>query len=270
MTGSSAGSSARAGGNRRLVLLEDALLGGRFGAYFAYRLRFFGLRWAAASVGQLVKVLLLHRLFAGDAFVSLVAAGAVVGLASSAWWGALEVLRARIRRLYRTTSPARVSREVARWVVVSGAVAMALSIAVAVTIVALGLAAERAIGPFDAALIALVARGCLDLPLRAYHAGVFAVRRVYRPPAPIIGLEAASVALLVVLVPWLGAWAVAASEAILAVAFAALSVRYVSRAHRLAGLAPHRHLATAARRIGPPTAAQQPFARWWHRRPPAC
>ena len=235
----------QAGRELRVVLLEDALLGGRFAAYFVYRLRFFVLRWGAASVAQLVKVLLLHRLFAGDAFVSLVAAGALASLIGSGWWGALEVLRGRVRHLYRSASPARVSAEIGRWVAASAALAVGIAVVAAAALVTWRASRGEGIGPFDAALLALVARGALDLPIRAYHAGVYAVRRVYRPPAPIVALEAASVLVLLFLVPVLGAWAVAASEAILALAFAAISLRYVARAHRIAGLAPHRHVTSA-------------------------
>src|SRR5204862_5677824 len=54
----------------RIVVLEDALLSGRFWPYFAYRLRYFGLRWAIASILQVVKVVVLRDLFGGDAFIS--------------------------------------------------------------------------------------------------------------------------------------------------------------------------------------------------------
>ena len=95
---------AQATRERRAVLLEDALLGNRFAPYFAYRLRFFLLRYGVASGVQLLKVLLLHRLLGQPGFISLVAVVALASLVSAAWWGALEVLRARVRWLYRFES----------------------------------------------------------------------------------------------------------------------------------------------------------------------
>ena len=49
--------------------------------------------------------------------------------------------------------------------------------------------AEGRIGPVDVAVAAVLIRAGVDLPVRAYHAGAFALRRVYRPWTWILVLE---------------------------------------------------------------------------------
>lgn len=231
---------------RGIVYLEDGLLGGRFGPYFAYRLRFFILRWAVASVLQLVKVLLLRELFAPGEFLSVVSAVAAAGLVSGAWWGALECLRAEVRRSYRVSSRDWTSRLIAGWVSASIRAALLLAGAVAV---GFALMAAWGAGPDAASLAvgAIVIRVAFELPVRAYHAGVYALRRVYRPFLAILVLETLSVGALVVLARPLGAYAVAASELVVAVAFSLVAVHYTARAGRTLGLRPGSHVAIRPR-----------------------
>lgn len=240
---------------RGIVHLEDGLLAGRFGPYFGYRLRFFVVRWGAASVLQLTKVLLLRELFAPGAFLSVVSAAAVAGLMSGAWWGTLECLRTEVRQSYRLSSRTWTSLLIGRWV--SAAVRAALLILGAVCLAVLAIA-WSGVGPDAAALAvgAIAIRVAFELPVRAYHAGVYALRRVYRPVQTILVLEALSLGALVVLAQPLGAYAVAASELIVALAFALVAIRYTARAGRTLGLRPGAHLRilprwSRNRRLGP-------------------
>lgn len=225
---------AQAERERRVVHLEDALLGNRFAAYFRHRLRFFFARYAIASVLSLVKVLVIHRIFGPTGFVILVGFIAVVGVLSMAWWGALEVLRTRVRRLYRFESPRLVSREIARWVF--GSLVFAILVAVVVfAVLIVDAIGTGSVGPVEAAAAAILIRGAFDLPVRAYHAGAYAVRRVYRPLPSIFALEAFSLAAIFGLLPLLGVYAVAVAELVVAFGFAAVSAYYTARTHRLLG-----------------------------------
>ena len=42
---------------------------------------------------------------------------------------------------------------------------------------------------------------------RAYHSGIYAIRRIYRPLPAILGVEVVGIAVTLPLVPFLGAWA---------------------------------------------------------------
>jgi hypothetical protein len=225
--------------------LEDALLGGRFAAYFVHRLRFFGARYAVGTAVQLVKVLFLHRLLGTGGFFAVIGLVAVAGLVGGGWWGALELLRSRVRVLYRFESPRAVGREVARWIVGAARVSLALG-AAAAAYLGLRAAAGGGVSPVDLAIAAVLFRSAVDLPIRAYHAGAFALRRVYRPWVSILALEVLGLGLLLVLAPLAGAWAVGLSEIAMAVAFAGIGLRYTARTHRLLGLAPHRLVSVRA------------------------
>ena len=244
---------------RNAVRLEDALLGGRFARYFAFRLRFFAVRYVAATVVQLVKVLVLHRLLGATGFFAVIALVAVGGLVAGGWWGALEVLRTRVRLLYRFESPTAVGREVARWIVAAVRLATAL-VAAAIAWIVIRAVASGGVAPVDLAIAAVVARTGVDLPIRAYHAGAFALRRVYRPWGSILALEVLGLGTLLLLVPVLGAWAIGVSELVMALAFGAVAVRYASRTHRLLGIAPHR-LVTLDAVLGRRPGARRPRAR---------
>lgn len=229
-----AGEAARARGR---VTLEDALLGDRFGAYFRHRLRFFLIRYLVASVLAVIKILVLHRLLGAAGFLHVLPFLVLAGLAAGAWWGALEVLRTSVRDLHRWERPAVVAREIASWVVAALVLGLALAAATLVAVVArlLGPPPGGLPGPIDLAIIAVVLRAAFDLPVRAYHAGAYAVRRVYRPLPSILLLEGASVAAMVGLAPLLGAYAFAAAELALASLFAVVSIRYAAGTHRVLG-----------------------------------
>ena len=227
---------------QRAVLLEDALLGGRFLAYVRYRLRWWLARYALASVVQVVQVLVLHRLFAHESFLVLIGLLAGAGLAISAWWGALEVLRTRVRDLYRTGAPHHVPAEIGWWLSGAIRIGLVLGIVAIAFLVFRALTSSVGVGPVDLAASAILVRVAVDIPRRCYHSGIYALRRVYRPLPSILALEVVSVAALVGLAPLLGAWAAPLAELISISAVTAISVVFTARAYRLAGLAPQRYL----------------------------
>src|SRR5688572_12709593 len=104
---------------RRAVYLEEALLGRRFWAYAAYRLRYFFARYAVASAAHATTVVLLSRAFSRSEFVAVLVAYAATGLLGSFWWGALEGLRGRVRLFYRSGKPHLIPREIAGWLSLS-------------------------------------------------------------------------------------------------------------------------------------------------------
>ena len=231
--------AAQAARERRAVRLEDALLGDRFAPYFAYRLRWFAARYVVATVVQLVKVLVLHRLLGVSGFVAVVGLVAISGLFAGGWWGALEVMRARVRQLYQFSAPTTVGREIARWVIAGARIGVALGAAAAAWLL-IRTVAEGGLQPVDLAIAAVLLRTGLDLPVRAYHSGAFALRRVYRPWASMLALDVLGLGLMLALVPLIGAWSIGVSELVMAAGFAAISLWYAARTHRLLGLTPQR------------------------------
>ncbi|MGB9006333.1 MAG: hypothetical protein WCB96_11475 [Candidatus Aminicenantales bacterium] len=229
--------AAKAG---RVVLLEDALLGGRFAAYAWHRLRYFMARYFLSSVLHLIQVILLFRFFSLRQFQSLLLVQAAAGLASGFWWGSLETMRARVRSLQRARQSHRIPQEIA------GRLNLALRLAAMVVLgLAVWLLAPLALGhkirpflPADLYLAVILLRLALDLVGRAYHSGVYALRRVFRPLPSILVTELLSFGAVLAFWPWLRLWSIPLAFLVSTLAGQALLYRFTSRAYRQIGLSP--------------------------------
>lgn len=224
----------RARQDQRIPCLDDVFLSGRFREYARYRLRLFFLRWLAASVVHIVRVLLLSAAFSRETFLQLLLAEAAVGFASSFWWGALESMRERIRNLHRQGRAFEVPREVERWLTAASVLAAAV-----LTAGAAWLALRRGpFGPFELYAVVLFARLALQFVTRTFHSGAYAVRRVYRPGWAVVAVELVSFGVVVLVWPIAGAWALPIGTLAAALAGAAITVHYTRRSYRFLGVSP--------------------------------
>jgi hypothetical protein len=216
------------------VVLEDALLGDRVWAYSWYRLRFFFVRYVVASAIHTVKVLLLFQIFSLRSFTTILLVQVAAGLVGSFWWGSLEVLRGGVRDLLRTSQPHRIPAQVNRWMT------FAVQLSALTLLAGLGWVGWRAMhaghfGPVDLYLVSVVLRLGLELTIRCYHSGIYALRRIYRPFAAILGLELVSFAGILCLWPFVGPWALPIGALLSTVVGAMLTARYTARAYRSFG-----------------------------------
>jgi hypothetical protein len=228
----------------RVVLLEEALLAGRTGRYAWYRLRGFGASWLVECATQAVLALVALRALPAADVVLVVAAHAAVTLVAHLWWGALEALRGRIRELHRTARPHRVPAVIGGWLT-AGAVLGAVTVAVLIAAVALRWVLGGVPGPGEAYVAVLALGLALELPLRAYHSGVYATRRIRRPLAATFVPPLLGTATLLAAAPMLGPWALAVSAVVTTLLSAALTLRFTRRMYRFLGLAPGAHLGRA-------------------------
>ncbi|MGH2995457.1 MAG: hypothetical protein ACRDM9_03995, partial [Gaiellaceae bacterium] len=221
---------------QRIVLLEEGLLGGRLWRYSWYRLRWFFARYALESVTHGVTVLFLFRGLAWDNFVIVIVATAATALVSSFWWGALEAMRARVRDLHRSGSPHRIPRVIGGWLAFTGGLSAAL------LALMLGWIAWRAfdgsLGASDAYVAALLLRLALDLPTRAYHSGIYALRRVYKPLWASLGPELLNLAVILALWPLIGVWGLVVAAVLTTVVMTALTLHYTRRVYHFLGFSP--------------------------------
>lgn len=221
----------------RRVTIADALIGGRWAAYNRYRLRFFAVRFVLHAVLHGVNLAILVRIFDRPSGQLLVAgAYAVLGLVRAGWWGVLEGLRERIRALFAEGQGHRADREISRWL---GPATRAGAGVVALTLAGFGLHALVA-GPDPAVAFLVVAflMAGVELPLRCYHSGLAAVRRVYRPLGLLVVLDLSGLAALAVLWPLLGEWAAPASALVSGLAVASATFVYTRRLYWFMGLRP--------------------------------
>lgn len=180
----------------RIVTLEQGLLGGRLWRYAAYRLRFFAVNWLVASLAHAVLAIVLLRSFGMAGLVSVVAAHGAVLLVAQFWWGALEAQRSRVRDLHRAARPHRVPPVIASWVSLGLAAGSVLLVLAVAWVLACGT------GVAQLYVAALVVGLAVELPVRAYHSGVYAVRRVRLPLAATLAPQLAGPAVLLLLVGW--------------------------------------------------------------------
>jgi hypothetical protein len=227
----------------RIVVLEEALLGDRLWRYSWYRLRWFFLRYVVESAAHAVTVFLLFRGLAWDNFLLVVVATTSSALVSSFWWGALEALRARVRDLHRSGSPHRIPRLIGGW--------LALSLGLSGAVLAFGVgwavwrAADGTIGAADAFVTAMALRLALDIPIRCYHSGVYAIRRVYKPLTASLAPELLGLATMLALWPVAGVWAVVVSAVLTTFFTSGVTLLYVRKVYHFLGYTPFREASVA-------------------------
>src|SRR5262245_34696519 len=222
--------------DRRRHSLEAALLSRSLRPYVMYRLRYFRLRLASLLAVHLVTILFLYQAFSGAALVSAVAAHALAALSIGFWWGALETLRGRIRTLRANAQPHLIEAQITRWLSLSGRVAAVVAGLTVVWSVERTIVARR-VGPADAYQAAIFLRLALQIVTLTLHSGVFAIRRIYRPPWAIVAVELAGFAAAVVFWPIAGAWSLPLASFLAGLASNAIVVAYTLRAYRLIGIA---------------------------------
>lgn len=210
----------------RIVTLEQALLGDRLWRYGTYRLRFFAVNWLVASAAHAVLALTLLRTLGGTQLTTAVAAHAAVLVAGQFWWGALEAERARVRDLHRAARPHQVPPVIASWV------GLGLLAAAVLVVAAVVWTAVRGVGPGALYVALMLLRLAVELPVRAYHSGVYAVRRVRIPLAATVGPQLAGLAVLAVPTPYAPALAVF----VVSVLEAATTLYWTRRLHHFLGI----------------------------------
>jgi hypothetical protein len=218
------------------VTLEDALLGHREVEYGTYRLRFFFLRCLSSAALHVVRLTLLRVVFSHQAFLTTLVLNALASLVVSFWWGALEVLRARVRRLWREGERHRISAEISRWLALATVPAL-VAVVLAAGWIAYEMLPRRSLSPSVLHLYVFVIglRLAMDLLTLTLHSGVYAVRRVYRPLQAMVGVELAGFALVLALWPLIGRWSFPIASLASTLLSSALVVHYTARLYRLLG-----------------------------------
>lgn len=220
----------------RIVVLEEALLGGRLWRYAWYRLRYFLATYLVESAAHAVLVLLLFEELGWDNFVLVLVAVAGTTLASHFWWGALEAMRAQVRDLHRAGKPHRIASAIAGWMTLAAIPAALLVVAMVGWLV--WHAAGPGLGATEAFVATLLLRLALDLPTRCYHSGIYALRRVYKPLSAALAPELLGLVTMLALYPVAGIWALVVASLLVTVVLTALSWQYTSRVYHFLGFKP--------------------------------
>ena len=236
----------------RLITLEDALLGNRGRAYALYRLRYFAMRCVSSAILHGIRLTFLQYIFSHQAFLTTLLLNAIAGLVTSFWWGALEVLRARVRHLSHDAQRHRIPAEIGQWLTVAAVLAVMSLLLPAGWIVWEHAYRQRAFDVLQLYTFAIGFRVAADFMTLMFHSGVYAVRRVYRPMPAMVAVEFTSMLAVLALWPWLGRWSFPVAVLLGTAVSAGLVVHYTARLYRLLGWLPLR--------FGRPERSQ--FARW--------
>lgn len=159
--------------------LYGSLLTGRIPAYIGYRLRYpFLLAVVRFAVHVAEFFILLSSLGGVAAFtVMVLRAGSLI--VAGGWWGLLEVMRERLREFARAREPGAADREIGRWLVLGGLLAVIVTAGGGVALLILGPAGDDPLARLYAFLI--IVELAIEFPVRVLHSGVYATRRVYKP-----------------------------------------------------------------------------------------
>jgi hypothetical protein len=228
---------------RRSPCLENAFLRDKFAPYAFHRLRFFLARSVLNWVVHVAGVLLLFGVFSRRQFGAIALAHFVSASASSFWWGSLEEMRGHIRRLYRSGRPDLIPREVGRWLALSLRLAAGVLVGGLLWVGCRLVLRHGSLGPADVFLLCIALRLALELPCRCYHSGLYAIRRIYRPLPAMLAVDIVGFVGLAVLWPVLHSWSFPVASLLSSLVVTAVALHYTTRAYRLLGFQPFRHVA---------------------------
>ncbi len=211
--------------------LDEALLFGRQRAYAWYRLRFLVIRSGLRTVLHVLEILLFALVVWPEFLPYFLVLRSGTAVFSGLYWGWLEQMRAETRQQWQKGDSAGVRMVIDRWL------KLAL-VVVALQLLAMGGYLKWFPSPFtsfsilDAYIIACFVRLGLDTLARTFHAGIFAVRRVYRPLFSLLAGDLADVMAVLLLIQWLGPWSFAPALIVGGVVRNAFALYYTRRAYQ--------------------------------------
>ncbi|HEX4352124.1 MAG TPA: hypothetical protein VHZ95_04405, partial [Polyangiales bacterium] len=216
---------------RRPELLS-ALIAGRGLAYARHRLGFMVLRLLVRTALHMLEVLFLSRALPFEYLAPLLGYRALASLATNLHWGATESLREEVRTAARARKPALARAAIEAWLRGCSLLALAPLVFILVRI-ARSAAADGGIGLslFDAYAFACAFRLFGEVCARTYHAGVFALRRVYRPLSTLLLADLLEVGLILACFDALGPWSIPLSILLGGSIDVAFTLRYARAAY---------------------------------------
>jgi hypothetical protein len=237
---------------RRPELLM-ALVLGHGSAYARYRLGFVLVRLLLRTGLHGVEVLFLSSALPFEYLAPLIGYRALASLATTLHWGATEGLRQRVREALREKRPHAARAVVESWLGMGCLLALLPVLWVLSRMLRASLDTQAGgISLFDAYALACCLRLLFDVGARTYHAGVFAVRRVYRPLPTLLCADLLEVSIIVLGFESLGAWSIPLAIVCAGATEAALGWYYARAAYRRQRMLTPRltQLPTAWRRLG--------------------
>jgi hypothetical protein len=185
-----------------------------------------------------IRLTLLQYIFSHKTFLTTLLLNALASLLTSFWWGALEVLRGRVRRLARDAERHRVPLEISQWLAIAAALALVSLVLPTGWIAWQLLHRGRAFNVLHLYVFAICFRLAADFITLTFHSGIYAIRRVYRPLPAMVVVELVSMLVVLALWPWLGRWSFPIAVLLGTSVSAGLVLHYTGRLYRFLGWLP--------------------------------
>jgi len=228
----------------RLVTLYPSLLKNRLWPYFLYRLRYVFVLQALAFAFHVVEFLILLATAPKLGLLVVILLRAGSPLVRGVWWGAMEVLRERVRDMTSTGALRRVEQEISSWLVL-GIILAALLLAVGFAWLAISPLASQGGALIDIYIVLIAVELAIRLPILTLHSGVYATRRIYRPFLSIVLPVVLQLAVVAALYGVFAEGALIVSIVIASACSTAVSYIYIQRMYLIAELKPRLALGIA-------------------------
>lgn len=166
----------------KFVSLYDMMFDGCDVSYLSFRLSLFNLQVLFHYFSHMVMFYFMFHQLALKTFTILIMVSAVKMLVSAGWWGGLEVLRSHVRKAYHAGNKEEVNQITGFWIQLAVFFSLpAIALAAYYAYVGYGniLYRESAIEAFFIVCSCLTL--AIQLPLGAYHAGIYGFSRIMRP-----------------------------------------------------------------------------------------
>ena len=222
----------------RVVSLYPSLLTGRTSAYLRYRMRYPLILSTVQFGAHVAEFFLILSSLGGMAALTVMVLRVGSLAVGGAWWGLLEVMRERLRDFSRSGNRDASEYEIGRWLVLAAVVAVVVTVGAGIALLVLHPSGDDPVAHLYAFLIVLELAA--NFPVRVLHSGVYATRRVYRPPWSVFVSPAVQLTVLAV-----GFYFYPTAAIIISIIAANaigiwITVRYALEAYRLMGLQPKR------------------------------
>jgi hypothetical protein len=220
-----------------LALLTDA--GAR---YAASRIGLIGVRALVRTAVHIAEVWFLARQFPLEFLAPLFALRTLPGLLGGLHWGALEALRVRVRQQARGQRRTGARAVIEAYLLLTGLGGGLLVAAVGALVTAQEDPLVGPLGLYGLFAVVTAVAVAIELWTRTYHAGVFALGRVYRPAWSLLGPDLLDFALVVALFGSIGPFSLHAVVLASALVRGTLAFSYARRGYRVRGMLPPRLL----------------------------
>lgn len=220
----------------RRVSLEDVVVFGGLPRYLWQRSRRFALTRTVQELLHIAELYLLFLFSSQAIFVTAAVVATLARVAGGAWWGGLEALRAGVRERARDGRYGVIGPWIRLWL--TGATALGVLVCLSALAFAWARLSGGHWGLASAYIAARIVGLGLELPVRAFHSGAYALRRVHQPTWSLLAASVLRSAALIGLWRFAGVWSIPIAGLIAVVSSAILTLWFTRKTYIDLGIWP--------------------------------